>query len=237
GLAIPIEMIESVVDQLIEHREVSRGYVGVRLRDVDDRYDPDRELRARKTGFTGNGVEVVYVEPDSPADDAGLQRNDVITHVRGTAVGSLEQLRSMISSSMPGDRLAITIWRSGDDGPRAIDITLGRLDTIKLLAPPLRELLDAFGFRTLTTATPELAAARGVPYRRGVVIETIAPGSALQRAGVKPGAVLTRVHDRNVGTVDEFYARLMRVEYVVRRGVLLTVVNPGETDPIEVPLR
>ncbi len=78
---------------------VARGFHGVTLLPLDEQV----EDWLRLLGFSGRGVRIARVEPGQPASHAGLRRADVVTYVDGVEVKSVPQLRSKISSMLPGD--------------------------------------------------------------------------------------------------------------------------------------
>lgn len=105
GFAIPVDLVKSVIDDLIEDGEVNRGYIGVKIRTVD-------EVEARSLGLDMvDGVIVDEVLEDSPAEKAGLEAGDVILEVQGRKVSSSNELQSQIVMYKVGDIVKLTIWR------------------------------------------------------------------------------------------------------------------------------
>jgi len=224
GLAIPMEMIESVVNQLIEKGEVSRGFIGVQLQ---------REItqRTMANGFVGEGVEVLAVHEGGPAALAGLASGDVITEVDGIEVATLKQIQSIISSRAPGQTLSLRIWRFDPvaDAGRAekIAITLTEMAPDQMLDPPLRMFLTNLGFRQLATATTERAAALNVSFRPGVIVEAVVPGSGVE-SYIELGSIITHVFDDRVRNIDEFYFRIDESRFALAaHGVDITLTTPG----------
>jgi serine protease Do len=230
GLAIPMEMIEHVVSQLIEDGEVARGFIGVELQQ-------DLALgSARRLGFTGDGVEIRVVHDDGPADQAGLLDGDVITAVDGERISTLRQVQSIISSHAPGETLSMSIWRFDRvaDAPvtLSIDVTLAAMKPEQMLAPQFAAYLEAFGLlNNLATSTEERAARHGVAFRRGVIVEHIAPDTAIEGV-IQPGTIITSVFEEPVRNVDEFYARLERAILASPRRVVLGIVTPDGREDV-----
>jgi S1-C subfamily serine protease len=136
-----------------------------------------------------------------------LIANDIITHVDSRAVANSDQVRSVVSSKRPGEIVALDVWRLNEATGAAAEldlvVTLSLLDA-EVRTPEAVELVHRLGLLELATSTKARAADLGVPYRRGVIIETIAPAS-LYAAQVRPGAVILTVEGRFVTNVDEFY--------------------------------
>lgn len=105
GFAIPVDLVHSVVMDLIEDGKIDRGYVGVVISTVD-------EITARNVGLPEvQGVMVNDVLKDSPADKAGIEIGDVILELDGKKVNTSNQLQSYIAQKRVGDKVQVTIWR------------------------------------------------------------------------------------------------------------------------------
>lgn len=99
GLAIPVNMVKNVLNDLVKGGGLKRGFLGVILDD-----DPDPSIQ---------GAIVDRVEIDSPADQAGLKPHDIIVAAGGKPVLSFNQLRVAISQTPPGTRMLVKILRNG----------------------------------------------------------------------------------------------------------------------------
>ncbi len=119
GFAIPIDMLEQVLPQLLATGHVERGRLGVAFRAIDPHL-------AKKLDLDGeHGAYVAQVEPDSPADRAGIRQGDVITKVEGRDVAHAEELPRMVALRAPGTKLSIEVLRDGK--PRRFEVELGRM--------------------------------------------------------------------------------------------------------------
>lgn len=230
GLAIPIDMIVPVVDQLIETGVVAKGFLGIKGEDLAARDAQSLELR----GFGGRGVVVTSVSPDGPAYAAGIEHSDIITHVNDDAVGTMDQLRSVISSMLPGDIARLRIWRDAEDKAQGtvltVPVRLTRLDTVQvagvLPGDQPRDSLRALGIARMSTSTPKLARDYGVPYSPGVLVLAIVPESQLDGV-VEPGWIIVRVMGYLVRDVDDFFEILDR--FNLRNGARITFLRPDGT--------
>lgn len=117
GFAIPINTVKRFIDQLITTGKAQKAYLGVRLMTVT-------EDLAKAMGLKVNqGVLVVQVLENSPADKAKLQENDVIVKFDNVSVTSDAELVSLIHSHVPGDVVTIVVNRSGKE--ITLTVTLG----------------------------------------------------------------------------------------------------------------
>ena len=228
GLAIPIDMIVPVVDQLISTGVVAKGYLGIEGANLAAPKLQELELR----GFGGRGVKVTRSHEGGPAFTAGVRSDDIITHVNDAAVGTMNQLRSVISSMLPGDIARLRIWRDSEDKAqgvvRTIQVRLARLDTVQVAGVlPSDHPLDSLrvlGLARIDTSTHRLAREYDVPFREGVIVQAVVPGSQLDGV-VDPGWIIVRVNDRLVRDVDEFFGYMERLD--LQRGVRVTFVRPN----------
>ena len=105
GFAVSSNAAEAIVEQLISDGSISRPYLGIEGQALAE----------------GHGV--VAVEDGSPADEAGLQANDVITAVDGTEIGAQTPLQSALFTHQPGDEVTLTVQRDNEE--IAVQVTLG----------------------------------------------------------------------------------------------------------------
>ncbi len=107
GFAIPSNMIRAVMDQLIEHGEVRRGLIGVIVQSLNPELARAFEVDRR------DGVVVVEVEPESPADRAGLEAGDIITRVGEREIRKVSDFHSQAAVMFIGDVVNIELIRAG----------------------------------------------------------------------------------------------------------------------------
>jgi Do/DeqQ family serine protease len=116
GFAVPINMARQVMEQLIRYGEVKRGRIGVRIQDLT----PDI---AQALGTShAQGAVIAGVERGSPAEAAGLRRNDLVLAVNGAPVHSAAELRNRVGLTRIGDEIELTVWRSG--GERTLTVRI-----------------------------------------------------------------------------------------------------------------
>lgn len=248
GLAIPMEMIESVVTQIISTGRVDRAYLGVTVVTPSElsqfrRNDPNPLYEVIARSFQGDGAVVTSIGPSSPAEAAGLRVGDVITSINGVRINARKQVFALIGTQRPGTNARIEIWRPDartQNGTRmAIDATLVRSDP-ELSYVAHAAALRAAGLLRLSTATPESCAARNIPFRRGVLVEALAPRTLAGDALVE-GTIITEVEGQSISSLDDLYTRLVRAIDATQwrtPQVSLTLMSPdGEAGVIALPLR
>ena len=200
GFAIPTDMAKPISESLLKHGKVDRGYLGVSIQDVD------QELAKAMQLPSAQGVLVSDVQANSPAAKGGLVRGDVVVRVDGKAVNTTGQLRNAIAAAGAGKKVKLDVLRDGK--PRSISVTLGELPSepgsrSRPGAPAGGSSLDGLSLRDLDG---QLRGQLGVPdsVKGGVAVTNVQPGSAAEKAGLRPGDVLLEVDRQPVATVSNF---------------------------------
>jgi len=196
GFAIPVNEAKWVYTQLKEHHKVTRGWLGVAIRDVAQ----DTEV-AKGLGYDkASGVLVESLTTESPANGK-LEAYDVITQVNGQPVRSVTELRNRIAQEKPGNTVHMTVFRNGKT--EDVDVTLGTqpenlLASQNRMAPQgqpggTSRSTQALGMR-LANPSGDLAERFGLPQGiQGAVVVSVAPRSAAEKAQLMPGDVITQV--------------------------------------------
>ncbi len=104
GFAIPINNIMSIVQSIIEKGYVSKPYVGIMVANVSN--------EALAYGLP-KGAAIQSVTEDGPAATAGLQANDIITEINGTAIEDRKDVADAIAAAQVGDKLTMSVYRQG----------------------------------------------------------------------------------------------------------------------------
>ena len=201
GFAIPMSMAKPVMDQILAHGKVVRGYLGVHIQD----FSPEL---AKSFNFNqSGGVLIGDVSPNTPAASAGLKKGDVIVKLNGQAVSDNNDLRNTISQMAPGTTVKLDIWRDGKT--QDYNVTLGEL-TEKATA----EGTDETGSSEIQgievqDVTPEILQQLNLPAgTHGVVVTAVDPSSAAAAAGVSRGDLIQEINHKSVSTSAQ-YKQLM----------------------------
>ena len=107
GFAIPIDLARDVMQQIIEHGEVIRGWLGVAIQNITEDLAQSFDLKSL------DGVIISNIIRNGPADQAGLTRGDVITHINSEAVKDVRTALTLISQAKPGTTVKISGIRQG----------------------------------------------------------------------------------------------------------------------------
>jgi serine protease Do len=202
GFAVPSNMAQSIMGQLVQTGKVVRGWLGVSIQELTP------EL-ASQFGITETkGVLVSDVMDDSPAKKAGFERADVIVEYDGKPMDSPTHLRNAVAQTPVGKKVTIKFIR--DKKPRTTDLTI--VEQPKSMSQNGEDeggesatptgVLSSLDVRDLTD---ELASRYGLKSsERGVVVVRVRPGSAAEELGVREGDIILEVNRHAVTSVKAF---------------------------------
>jgi serine protease Do/serine protease DegQ len=183
GFAIPSNMVQNLVTQIIEFGEVRRGVLGVSGRSVNSDIAEAMELSTIQGGF------IEQVTPDSAASQAGIKAGDVITHVDGKSIRSFSELRGKIGSIGAGKVVKLTVVR-GNDKPIIYSVTLKRADNTNISAANIHPMLQGSKLENSTQGP-------------GVIVSSVAPNSPALFIGLKPDDIIIGINRRGIKNLAE----------------------------------
>ena len=107
--AIPINMAKHILPSLLRHGRVIRGYLGLHGRQV-----PIPLAVGRRVGIEmGSGVEILALEPDGPADRAGLELEDIVVSFGDESIASVDDLHKLLTDHPVGETVVVSVVREG----------------------------------------------------------------------------------------------------------------------------
>lgn len=194
GFAIPVNMVRSVIDQLIEFGNVKRGILGMIGQSISPQLATSFGLKSTQ------GAIIAHVLPESPAMAAGIKPGDVITAVNGHDIHSASDLRNRLSLTPIGDSLTIALIRSGKT--QTIRLAVQDPSTFKThiaeIYPPLQGL-EVKPVKDIFPGHGELS---------GLQIISVTPGSPAYRFGFQPNDIITAANQQPVATLADLSAAL-----------------------------
>ncbi len=120
GFAIPINSVRDIITSIIENGYIEKPYIGVTVMNVQSDYQRN-DIK---------GAVIYDVEEGSPAEKAGLQKDDIIIAVNGTALSSTSELCSILSEGKEGDKYTLTVYRDGETVKVTVKIGIRRQDAL-----------------------------------------------------------------------------------------------------------
>lgn len=199
GFAIPVNLVQHVVEQLVEHGEVRRGLLGVYIGDLDP-------LVAEAMGLDNTqGAVIERVMEGKAADRGGVKADDIVLEVDGYPVRDSTELRSRIGRTAPGVEVELLVLRGGKE--KRLKVELEALTEEILAANSTRDDGDQvegpLGVR-VEELTDVLARRLGFEDEYGVLISQVQPGSEAARRGLRRGMLIQAINRMRVESVDDF---------------------------------
>ncbi|MBU2893627.1 Do family serine endopeptidase [Colwellia sp. D2M02] len=182
GFAIPSNMMNNLVQQIIEFGEVRRGILGVAGRSVNNDIAQAMELKSSQGSF------VEQVVPGSAADEAGIKAGDVIVELNGKNIRTFFELRAKISSIGANKKVKLTVIRDGDK--KTFTVKLKQSEGSNIAAESIHRMLEG-------------AKLENDKNNKGIIIEEVAQGSPAQMAGLKSGDLITGINRSRIKNIAQ----------------------------------
>ena len=195
GFAIPTTIMNKVVADIKQYGNVQRAMIGIKGSDVNVYVDAEKEKGNEVDLGTMEGIYIAEVVEDGAAADAGLKKDDVITHIDGQKVTKFGELQNIIAQKRPGDKVTLTYLRN--KSKKNVTLTLkneqGNTKVVK------NADLDVLGgnFRAITDSQKEQL---NIGY--GLEVMKVS-GGKLKDAGVPKGFIIQRVNDKSIKSIED----------------------------------
>ncbi len=206
GFAIPVDLVKSVVEDLMEDGKINRGYIGIQIRTVD-------ETDAKAVGLDNvQGVMVHDVIKDGAADKAGIQPGDVILELDGKPVNTSNELQGMIVLHRAGDQVKLTIWRNKTKITKTVTLQPRDKDEEELSSnssndneesinsrPDKYEFKDlGFSVRTLTKEDK-----KNFKVENGLLVSSVNTYSQAYKRGLSIGGVIVKADSKKINSIND----------------------------------
>ncbi|MCP4569969.1 MAG: PDZ domain-containing protein [FCB group bacterium] len=201
GFAIPIDFARAVVPDLIEHGQVSRGWLG-----VSDLRDVPREM-IEELDIPGQAITFDKVLRGSPAAKAGLKPRDIIYSFNGREIEDAENFRFQVATTPADQKVRMDVMRNGR--MLVIDAVIGnRSQALQEMQSP-RQLPysdDYWLGMKVSECTPELAYKLGVDCapQGGVITTEVIPGSPAYNRNIVPGVIIVEIDKFEINDLNDY---------------------------------
>ncbi len=238
GFAVPSDTVTNVIEQLKDHGEVRRGWLGVKIQTIGDDI-------AESFGVPENtGALVAAVTPGSPAATAGIETGDVILKFDGKDVTTMRGLPKIVANSPIGKAVDVEIMRHKEK--KTLSVTVGRLDEVeeptavgakedkKEDTPAAKPVLGL----TLVPLTDALRKQFNFDDKmKGLLVTEIDQESSSASKNIKVGDVIVEAQQEQVATVEAFSDIIDKVKRTGAKSIILLVEDAkGDTRFIGLPL-
>jgi len=241
GFATPSNTVQPVIDQLQQFGETRRGWLGVRIQNVDDGIAETLGLGATR------GALVAGVDDKGPSKPAGLKAGDVITKFDSKPIKESRDLPKLVAATPVGKDVELVIVRSGkeqvktvklgrlEDGEKTAANDAGARDKIEPVNPASQNILGL----ELSRLTDELRARFQIKdtVKTGVLITAVDPRSEAAEKRLSPGEILLEVNQEPVADPTDAIKKIKGLKDAGKKTALLAVANgQGDAHFIALPV-
>jgi serine protease Do len=196
SFSVPVNLVKNVTDQLKTKGYVSRGKLGVHIQDLSQQLATSFKLKSPE------GALVAKVEPDSPAEKAGIMTGDVIIGYGEAAIRSAADLPPLVGDTLVGDEVAVKLIRNGVE--KSIGVKVGQLDN--KAEKEKKELARANNGESLGLLVSKLTDVQRNESKLkegGVYISKVIPDSTAEKAGFKAGDIVRSFNNQAISSPDD----------------------------------
>ena len=211
SFAIPVNLVQKVMRDLIDYGIVQRGFLGVQIADIN------QEIKEKNSLSSIKGVFISEVTDGGSAEKAGVKTGDVILKIGTREVNSVAELQEEIGKRRPGDKVSLTIRTKG--GSEEIKELVLRNQDGETSLISKEEIAKNYALgATFTELSSKEKKELNVTF--GVKIETLNAGK-LKSIGLQPGMIITKVNNEQIDTVEKLTSKLNGAN----KGILLEVLS------------
>ena len=211
SFAVPVNLVQKVMRDLIDYGIVQRGYLGVQISDISQEIKEKNKLPNLK------GVFLAKVIEDGSADKAGLKDGDVILKIGNKEVNSVASMQEEIGKRRPGDKVSVTIRKKdGDEVIKELVLRNKEGETTLVSKEEIKKNV-ALG-ATFAQLTDKEKKELNISY--GVKIKTLTTGK-LKSLGLTEGTIITKINNEPIETVEQLTTKLNGMN----RGILLEIMS------------
>jgi serine protease Do len=206
GFAVPTKLAKPIYFSLVKTGSVVRGFLGVGIQAVT----PD--LAASFQLDKAQGALVTNVMPGSPADQAGIQRGDVIVEYEGQDVMDPRTLQGQVVGTVVGNQITLVVMREGEKVTLRPVIREQNKPTKVARANPMKQD-GPFAGVAVQDLDSRMAQQLGIAEEvSGVVVMEVTPGSHAERAGLTQGDVISEINREPVSSERDFIQVVSHLE-------------------------
>jgi serine protease Do/serine protease DegQ len=209
GFAIPINMANDIMQQLITHGEVKRGRLGAQAQDLTPQLAQAFNIPFRR------GAVVAHVEKGSPADRAGLKPGDIVTDINGKVVRNADSLRNTLGLLRIGQTVTMKVLRDKKTLTLTAKVAVTESTQVSMKGEKLHRHLSG---TELQNIQPDSKL-----YGRieGVIISSVESGSPAARTGLRRGDIITSANRKTIKNIMELQTAIAKNKSLlinIRRG-------------------
>jgi serine protease Do len=219
GFAIPVNMAKEVFRQLKLYGKVSRGWIGIKVNDMND------SVREYYGVLDRIGVLVTEVYEEQPADEGGVEVNDILREINGYLVKDQKTLAGLISAIPVGETVQTKVFRHGKQISLKVMISR-REDVNSASLKPTKGPACKFGMK-VGELSGESARPLNSKDSGAVVVETVEKDGSAKVAGIQEGDLIREINHEEVRTMDDYKRIVMKIKKGEKAKLLVDRAKTG----------
>ena len=194
GFAIPINQTKRIIEDLISMGDVKGAWLGISFQEISKNLSLKLDLDDTK------GVMVTQILKNSPAENANLQKQDVIIEIDGQKINGTSDLRNIIFHKYPGTEINLTIMRKGQ-----------KINKIIILSDrPSDEVL--YGSYEEEKADFDLLGLKVQTDKNGSIkVTEVKKETSAYKEDIKEGDIITQIDEKNIDNIENYYDAIANI--------------------------
>src|SRR3989304_4161124 len=235
GFAISAAIAKETAENIMVTGTVIRGYLGVGTHDINDELAASLGLKDKKEFisrfglYAEMGAFVLEVWSDTPASKAGIRPGDVISEIGGKRFENTTELQHAIRHAKVDTRVVVKVLRDGVESALDVFVEKQPEDLAGKTYLAIRKMDEPTKFSlglVVNDLNQDIAKSLGLEGEKGVLVVDVEVNSPAERAGIKPGDLITKVGTKEVHSVIDHLA-LMGEFLETNKPVSIFVKNRG----------
>ena len=201
SFAIPVNLVKKVIADLAEFGEVQRAFLGISIRDLDDKLAKEKHIKSIK------GVFVNAVTDGGAAENAGIQEGDVILKIGDVEVNNVPELQEQVGRFRPGDKVSVELKRNDENKTVSMVLRNSKGNTT-ITKHESSGSVNLLGANFTHPSDEEL---KRLHLKNGLKISKLTAGK-LRDAGVREGFIVTRIDKKDIADAEDLQSALANKE-------------------------
>ncbi len=223
GFAIPSNLANRVVDQIIKFGKTQRGWLGVQIQTVSEEIAESLSLPEPK------GALISRISKDGPASKAGLLPGDIILDFDGKDVNEMRQLPRIVADTDIGKNVKVTVWRKG--AKKQFNVIVGELvETVstKVAKKTETKSMEILGMTLSTINEKDRTTLKLNENATGLIVKSIKAQSSSAQRGIRVGDVIVEANQVSLSSPNQFLGILKSLKTDGKKTVLLMIDRKGD---------
>jgi len=221
GFAIPIDIVKTIIQDLINKGYVERAYLGILPQEISPALMKSLGLKNME------GVLIGKVEDDTPAESAGLKKRDVIIEFDGEPVKNLNKFRLMVASKQVGDKVSMTLIRNGKEIKKTATLEAFPESSTASRDKSVEDDSSWLGIE-VQELDSNFAQQFELDIDEGVIVAKINVDSPTYDSNLNVGDVILEIGDEKIKDLDDYEDAVSKLEKDNVESVLLYVLTPPQ---------